>query len=408
MKRLLLVLTLFTTFTGLGLALVCNPQPAMAASSAPAASAAAASPSTVPAVLCLPGIYLYDPGDCLPAGPSSYLTHMAQKGITFPPPPLSYTPVDQSLGKVDYQYAEVTNTPAPIFGSLDQALQGNKKGTGQSLDGNFVFISYTSLQEVGGKKLYEIAPGQFLTGAYLSRIGALPPARGLTFTSTPPTAFGWVLTYFAQNPQVETKRTPGNQNQDYTGRLLNLYDIVQVFGEEKVGQELWYMIGPDEWILGRYIARVIPNTTPPAGVTGDRWIEVNLFEQTLSVYDQRQLVFATLIASGAEPFWTQPGVFQITQKLDTTPMTGSFEANRSDAYYLEDVPWTMYFDGARALHGAYWRAKMGFRQSHGCVNMTVGDSHWLYDWANLGDWVYVWDPSGETPTDPDQYKAGGY
>jgi hypothetical protein len=401
MKRILLVLYLLIASTGAG---------RLGLPSALTAKAALlAAPAASPSVLCLPGIYPYDPGDCLPAGPSGYLTQMAQKGITFPLPQLSYTPIDQSLGKVDYLYAEVTNLPAPIFDSVDQALQGNKRGgSGQTLDGNFVFISYTSLQEVGGKKLYEIAPGQYLTGAYLSRIGALPPARGLTFTSTPTTAFGWVLTYFAQNPQVETKRTPGSQNQDYTGHLLNLYDIVQVFGEEKIGEELWYLIGPDEWVLGRYIARVLPNTTPPAGVTGDRWIEVNLFEQTLSVYDHRQLVFATLIASGAEPFWTRPGVFQIAKKLDTTPMTGSFEVNRSDAYYLEDVPWTMYFDGARALHGAYWRAKMGFMQSHGCVNLTVGDSHWLYDWANLGDWVYVWDPSGETPTDPDQYKAGGY
>ena len=400
MKPTLLALFLSLTLANFGRSPGLAPLPAAAA---PQAAQAA------PSVLCLPGIYLYDPGDCLPAGPSGYLTGMAQKGITFPLAPLSYTPIDQSLGKVDYLYAEVTNRPAPIFGSIDQALAGNKKGgSGQTLDGYFVFVSYTSLQEVGGKKLYEIAPGQYLTGAYLSRIGALPPARGLTFTSTPPTAFGWVLTYFAQNPQVETKRTPGSQGQDYTGHLLNLYDIVQVFGEQKVGEELWYLIGPDEWVLGRYIARVLPNTTPPVGVTGDRWIEINLFEQTLSVYDHRQLVFATLIASGSDPFWTRPGLFQINQKLDTTPMTGSFEANRSDAYYLEDVPWTMYFDGPRALHGAYWRAKMGFTQSHGCVNLTVGDAHWLYDWAGLDDWVYVWDPSGQTPTDPDQYKAGGY
>jgi len=392
MKKILSFIPILLTFLTLGRS------PAALAAPAPSA----------PVVLCLPGVYLYDPGDCLPAGPSAYLTHMAENGVTFPPPPLSYTPIDPSLGKVDYQYAEVINKPAPIFGSVDQALQGNKKGGAQALDGNFVFVSYTSLQEVGGKKLYEIAPGQFLTGAYLSRIGALPPARGLAFTSTPPTAFGWVLTYFAQNPQVETQRAPGFQSPAYTGHLLNLYDIVQVFGEQKLGEDLWYMIGPDEWVLGRYIARVIPNATPPAGVAADRWIEVNLFEQTLAVYDQRQMVFATLIASGAEPFWTRPGVFQIAKKQDTTPMTGAFEANRSDAYYLEDVPWTMYFDGARALHGAYWRAKMGFMQSHGCVNLTVGDAHWLYDWANLDDWVYVWDPSGKTPTDPDQYEAGGY
>ena len=34
------------------------------------------------------------------------------------------------------------------------------------------------------------------------------------------------------------------------------------------------------------------------------------------------------------------------------------------------------------------------RMSHGCVNLSIGDSHWLYDWANVGDSVYVYDPSG--------------
>jgi lipoprotein-anchoring transpeptidase ErfK/SrfK len=118
-------------------------------------------------------------------------------------------------------------------------------------------------------------------------------------------------------------------------------------------------------------------------------------------------VFATLIASGLEPFWTRPGLFQIYEKLDTTPMRGAFEADGSDAYYLEDVPWTMYFDQRRALHGAYWRANLGFPQSHGCVNLSIGDAQWIYDWAELGDWVYVWDPSGNTPVDPDNYTAGG-
>jgi lipoprotein-anchoring transpeptidase ErfK/SrfK len=184
--------------------------------------------------------------------------------------------------------------------------------------------------------------------------------------------------------------------------------VVQIYAETEVDGQLWYLIGPDEWAPGEYIARVDVNTTPLAGVDGDRWIEVNLHEQTLMVYDRRELVFATIIASGFDPFWTRPGLFQVYEKHDSTPMRGAFEADLSDAYYLEDVPWTMYFDDARALHGAYWRAKMGFEQSHGCVNLTVGDAHWIYDWAQVGDWVYVWDPSGQTPTDPSLYSSGGY
>lgn len=360
-----------------------------------------------PIVLCLPGVHLDHPDECTPAGPSSYINFLAQKGVTLPIPPLPATPIDPALSQVNMRYAEVRNNNAPVYGSPGDASQNKPKSAVQHMSGDFVFISYTDEQELNGRHLYMIGPNAWMVGNDLSRISVLPRSQGVTFNRTPSHAFGWILTYWVSEP-LQTKRTPGKQNDDYTGNFPQLYDIVPVFAEEKVGEDTWYMIGPEEWAPARYVARVIPNTTPPAGVSGERWIEVNLLEQTLAVYDHRQLVFATIIASGADPFWTQPGVFQIQKKLASTPMTGATAADRSDAYYLEDVPWTMYYDGPRALHGAYWRAKMGFPQSHGCVNLTVGDAHWLFDWAQEGDWVYVWDPSGKTPTDPKLYSTGGY
>ena len=35
-----------------------------------------------------------------------------------------------------------------------------------------------------------------------------------------------------------------------------------------------------------------------------------------------------------------------------------------------------------------------------------GDAHWLFQWAEVGDYVWVHDPSGLTPTDPDYYGPG--
>jgi hypothetical protein len=359
-----------------------------------------------PIVLCLPGIYMYNPGDCAPAGPSGYLTQMAEKGFTFPPAPLPIAPTDPALSQIDLHYGEVRNQNAPVYSSVEDALKGNRKLAIQHLSGDFVYVSYTDDQEIGGKHLYMIGPNAWMTANDILRIGVMPRSQGVTLSRTPNHAFGWVISYFASAP-VQTKRTPGSQVDDYTGHELSQLEIVPVYGEEKVGEETWYMIAPDEWVLQKFIARVSPDTTPPEGVPGDRWIEVNLFEQTLAVYDKRQLVFATLIASGAEPFWTQPGLFQIQKKYEQTNMRGASDSG-GNAYYLEDVPWTMYYDGPRALHGAYWRAKMGFPQSHGCVNMTIGDAHWLFNWASEGDWVYVWDPSGKTPTDPKLYGSGGY
>jgi lipoprotein-anchoring transpeptidase ErfK/SrfK len=158
-------------------------------------------------------------------------------------------------------------------------------------------------------------------------------------------------------------------------------------------------------VEGRKVARVVPNASPPEGAATARWIEVDLSEQTLAVYDNYQLVFATVIASGLEPFWTRPGLFQIQVKKESETMRNN---DPTDFYYLDNVPWTMYFDGARALHGAYWRTRFGYPQSHGCVNLSVGDAHWLFNWAHEGDWVYVHDPTGLTPTDPALYQGGAY
>jgi len=188
--------------------------------------------------------------------------------------------------------------------------------------------------------------------------------------------------------------------------LLN-QTVIQVYDTVQAEDTEWYMIGPDQWLPWQDARHVTVDTTPPQGVTGNRWIVVNLYEQSVTVYDNRQLVFATLIASGGEPYYTRPGLFQIYEKKPLETMTGAFEASKSDYYYLEDVPWTMYFDQARALHGAYWRAWYGYPGTHGCVNLSIGDAAWLFQWAKEGDWVYVWDPSGKTPTDPSLYTAGG-
>ncbi len=356
--------------------------------------------------LCLPGYYSFTETDCSPDGPSAYVSALAENEINFPTPPIPASKPDFDLNYVNYYYGYVRTTNAPVYGSMEDALKNKKGNAIRRIDLSFSYISYIDTQEIDGKRVYMISPGEWMTANDVSRVNA-PVFQGIYFTETPKHTVGWVLTYLSPNSVVETKRTPGYDIEDYTGHTLQNHDLVWVYGTAESNGIDWYQLGPEEWVPAKVIARVIPNTTPPERVEGSRWIEVNLHEQTIAVYDDYELVFATLIASGLDPFWTRPGTFQIYDKLDTTPMSGSFEADRSDAYYLEDVPWTMYFDEARAFHGAYWRANLGFPQSHGCVNLSIGDSRWLFDWAEVGDWVYVWDPSGNTPIDENLYGEGG-
>ena len=349
------------------------------------------------AVLCPPAVYLASQDDCLPLGPAQFLTEMAAQGMPYPLQPLPAYAPNPDLNTVPYSYFKVTDEGLPLFWSLDDAMANQPSG--QVLQpGKFLYVSYQDRVQNDQGVFYMLRSGAWIQGE--GARAALPyPFQGLLFSSTPRNPFGWVL------EEGQSRVAPGFDS-PYTGHTFYRFNIVQVYSTQVVDNVEWELVGPDEWLEARLVARVDFRHGPPEGVTGGRWIDINLYEQTLAAYEDNQLIFATLIASGMEPFWTQPGIFQVYNKVPAETMSGSFEADRSDYYYLEDVPWTMYYDQARALHGAYWPRLLGYPQSHGCVNMSIGDARWLFDWASEGEWVYVHDPSGQTPTDPALYGAG--
>lgn len=349
--------------------------------------------------LCLPGVYLAAPADCLALGPSSRLTDLGSRGLTFPPRPLPAKSPDQALNIVDIYIAKINldaADPAPMYGSFEDAIAGSNP-TRYLAAGPTRYVSFINLQRDGNNKAYV----QLKSGEWMRASPAQYPGfQGLLFTKTPANSFGWIV------DEARARKAPGYASPE-VGPALYRETKVQIYDVQPADGVDWYLIAPGRWVERRYIRQVRINTTPPEGVTSGRWIDVNLYDQTIAVYENNQLVFASLVATGGDPFFTQPGLFQIYKKKPLETMSGSFEADRSDFYYLEDVPWTMYFDQARALHGAYWRAFFGYQGTHGCVNLSIGDSHWLFDWAVEGDYVHVWDPSGQTPTDPEYYGAGG-
>lgn len=406
MKRRILVLI----FSVIVIALSYQHAPASAGTSHAARVGSAARPQDAPAahprLLCPPGVYLNRSAGCSPLGPSEAITRLAEQGLTLPLAPLPAARIDPALGYVPYQYALMQEGAANIYATLDDAIAQSNPARVIG-PGDLKYVSYWDVTEVSGQLYFQLRDGTWVSAAdgISSRV-SLPSGYpgGLTFQRTPINSFGWVIPI---NDRTPVRREPGYQTEEYTGRTLAQYEVVQVYSAEVIDGNEWYLIGPDEWVEGRLIGRVIPATTPPDGVTNGRWIEINLWDQTIAVYENNQMVYATLGATGIEPFWTQPGLFQVYKKLETGPMSGAFEADASDFYYLQDVPYIMYYDGARALHAAYWRYRLGFPQSHGCVNLSIADAHWLFNWASDGDWVYVWDPSGETPTDPSIYAGGG-
>ncbi|MFO0680884.1 MAG: L,D-transpeptidase [Sandaracinus sp.] len=144
-----------------------------------------------------------------------------------------------------------------------------------------------------------------------------------------------------------------------------------------------YRVARDGTIVRETAMRVIEPIARPAGIPeGDRWIHVDLSEQTLVAYEGERAVFATLVSTGREGFATPTGTFRIQSKHVSTTMDDP--DSPTEAYSIEDVPWTMYFEGSYALHAAFWHDNFGRVRSHGCVNLAPADARWLFEWTTPG------------------------
>jgi hypothetical protein len=106
------------------------------------------------------------------------------------------------------------------------------------------------------------------------------------------------------------------------------------------------------------------------------WIDVDLLAQTLTVMQEAQPVYATLVSTGKSGDATPTGLFRIYKKKALDDMQSAEGAD--DAYFVESVPWAQYFFRDFALHTAYWHDLFGNRTSHGCVNLSPRDGAHVY------------------------------
>ena len=126
----------------------------------------------------------------------------------------------------------------------------------------------------------------------------------------------------------------------------------------------------------------IPPPASSGGITEERWIDVDLSEQQLTAYEGNIPVHSFLISTGLPATPTPVGQFRIWIKLRYDDMAGA-------GYYIEDVPFVMYFHEGYGLHGVTWHGNFGHPMSHGCVNQPTEEAEWLFDFAEVGTLVNI-------------------
>lgn len=125
-----------------------------------------------------------------------------------------------------------------------------------------------------------------------------------------------------------------------------------------------------------------PDLGTPDELLRGRWIDVDLSEQRLTAYEASSPVRTVLVSTGLPQTPTPVGQFRIWIKLRYDDMAGP-------DYYIEDVPFVMYFHQGYGLHGVTWHGNFGHPMSHGCVNLPTEEAEWLYGWADVGTPVNV-------------------
>lgn len=116
--------------------------------------------------------------------------------------------------------------------------------------------------------------------------------------------------------------------------------------------------------------------------SNDRWLEIDLSRQRLVAWEGNKPVYAVVVSTGKPSTPTRVGTFTVQTKYEVTRMTGP-------DYDVPDVPYTMYYDGGMAIHGAYWHNLFGTPVSHGCTNVAVNHAKWFFEWASVGTPVVV-------------------
>jgi peptidoglycan hydrolase-like protein with peptidoglycan-binding domain len=113
--------------------------------------------------------------------------------------------------------------------------------------------------------------------------------------------------------------------------------------------------------------------------------------ENLTLYNNGVPQYAGIpVNTGAPGADTVDGTFPVFEHVTASEMKGT---NPDGSTYDDpNVPWASYFNGGDALHG-FVRAKYGFPQSNGCVEMTVANAGMLWPLTPIGTLVTVVGPA---------------
>lgn len=138
---------------------------------------------------------------------------------------------------------------------------------------------------------------------------------------------------------------------------------------------------------GVFVSASVATPLSPSPET--QLIHVDISEQRLTAYQNGVPVNTFLVSTGL-PGWNTPqGRTTITDKIPIKDYGWNFGPGNPGNYFLPNVKYNLRFRPMFYIHSAYWHNNFGKQMSHGCVNVSVPNAEWIYNWAAVGATVEI-------------------
>ena len=314
------------------------------------------------------------------------------------PPKLGFVPVPPELGEaMPYRYARVTEKKGvPVYRRPPRRGEDPQRVFLRSFKEGY-FFTVDRWVNIYDRQMYRTTRYWFVPRAGTTTVSG-PTFEGVEVTEETELPFIWVTDPTAllcpETRHPEPDAGVGNcQRAERHERLP--------FVERRESGGVWYRTRGGRWIASTQVALVDRIDRRPSIVSaGERWIHVDLRNQVAALYEGDRMIFVTLVSSGDDDHVTPAGTYRVESKHVTTTMDN--EDNLSGPYFIQDVPWVMYFRGSYGLHGAFWHDRFGLRTSHGCVNLSPRDARRFFEFAAAPalpeGWHAVYTPPTEQGT----------
>lgn len=127
---------------------------------------------------------------------------------------------------------------------------------------------------------------------------------------------------------------------------------------------------------------------------------VSIKQRKMWACNAGKTVYSNPVVTGMQMYAadvTPTGTYKIYDKQTNQELTGSDDTGSWDVHVDYWLPFLQNQYGVYGFHDATWRPNSDFgnidpsskNASHGCVEMPLGASKWLYDWAQVGTAVVI-------------------